>query len=208
MAGQDEIRTCARLIAEAMRDDPVVHQIVRGDRNRTNRLTGLYTAVLRAGALSHGVIDVARAESGGPIIGVAAWEGPHGSASVWRQLIEAPRYLRAIGLRHVPAALRAVGALGTHRLDVRHWYLADMAVSSEARGLGVGSALLAHRLEAVDAEAVPAYLEATTRASRRLYERHGFEKVAAIGLAPGVSATAMTRSPRRSGRRGDERGNS
>jgi GNAT superfamily N-acetyltransferase len=192
-ADHDEIPACARLIAEALHDDPVVHQIVRGDRDRTDRLTDLYTAVLRTGALHHGVIDVARAEPGGPVVGVAAWEGPHRSAAIWRQLVELPRYLRAIGLRHLPAALRALGSFGGHRPAARHWYLADVAVSPGARGLGVGSALLAHRLRTIDPQVLPAYLEATTPGSRRLYERHGFQAAGPIDLAPGVSATAMTR---------------
>ncbi|MFC7400787.1 GNAT family N-acetyltransferase [Citricoccus sp. GCM10030269] len=194
LASPDEIPACARLIAEALRNDPVVGQVVRGDRDRVKRLTALYTAALRTGALPRGVIDVARAEPGGPIIGVAAWEGPHRSAEVWRHLLEVARYLRAIGLRHLPAALRALGGFGDHRPKDPHWYLADIAVGPKARGLGVGSALLLYRLAAIDAVGAPAYLEATTPASRHLYERHGFEAAGAIDLAPGVSGTAMIRS--------------
>lgn len=43
LAGQDEIPACARLIAEALRDDPVVRHIVRGDRDPVERLTVLYS---------------------------------------------------------------------------------------------------------------------------------------------------------------------
>lgn len=193
LAGQDEITACARLIAEALHDDPVVHRIVAGEHDRTDRLTDLYTAELRTGALPHGVIDVARTEPGGPIIGVAAWNGPHRPTPTWRQLLELPRYLRAIGLRHFPGALRALRAFDAFRPTARHWYLADIAVSPIARGLGVGSALLTYRLRAIDSQALPAYLEATTPASRRLYERHGFHAEGSIDVAPGVSATAMTR---------------
>lgn len=57
----------------------------------------------------------------------------------------------------------------------------------------MGSALLEYRLRAIDTQAIPAYLEATTPASRRLYERHGFQAAGSVDIAPGVSATAMTR---------------
>ncbi|MFJ3941743.1 GNAT family N-acetyltransferase [Streptomyces parvus] len=56
----------------------------------------------------------------------------------------------------------------------QHWYLIDIAVDGTARGLGIGSALLAHRLASIDAQAAPAYLEATAPANQRLYERFGF----------------------------------
>jgi ribosomal protein S18 acetylase RimI-like enzyme len=193
LAGKNDIPTCARLIAEALRDDPVVRQIVGGDEDRTTRLTELYTAELRTGALAHGVIDVARTAPGGPIIGVAAWEGPHHAVADWRQLLELPRYLRAIGPRHVPAAFRALRAFSGPRPTTRHWYLADIAASPNTRGRGVGSALFTYRLAAIDSQALPAYLEATTPASQRLYERHGFRAGSPIDLAPGISATAMTR---------------
>lgn len=74
-----------------------------------------------------------------------------------------------------------------------HWYLYMIAVSPLARGRGVGSALLRHGLERVDADALPAHLESTTPASRRLYERHGFRQVAELGAAPLPVYWAMTR---------------
>lgn len=140
LAGQGEIPACARLIAEALQDDLVVGQIVRGEQNRLQRLTDLYTAALRTGAFPHGVIDVARSEPGGPILGVAAWESPGGSREPWRHLFEVPRYLRAIGLRNMRASLRALSTFSGHRPQGSHWYLADIVVSPKARGLGVGSA--------------------------------------------------------------------
>ena len=64
----------------------------------------------------------------------------------------------------------------------------------QARGKGVGSALLAHRLRVVDHSANPlAFLESTTPASRRLYERFGFEAVGSVPTLPGQSSTAMVR---------------
>lgn len=79
------------------------------------------------------------------------------------------------------------------RPTVPHWYLYMIAVSPLARGRGVGSALLRHGLERVDADGLPTHLESTTPASRRLYERHGFRQVAELGAAPLPLYWAMTR---------------
>lgn len=61
-----------------------------------------------------------------------------------------------------------------------HWYLPLIGVRPDKQGLGAGSALLSHALEICDERGLPAYLEATTEGSRRLYQRHGFEVVGEI----------------------------
>lgn len=193
-AAPSEIEACAGVIAAALLDDPVLRTFVRGDRDRLSRLVDLHVAVLANGPAHGGAIDVARSEPGGPVIGVAAWEGPGGHAPWWTQLRTAPRMLRAIGgARHAVASLRAQAAFDEVRPGTPHWYLADIAVAPAAQGLGAGSALLRHRLGAIDAgPRLPAFLEATTPSSRRLYERWGFELVEEITVE-GTTAYAMSR---------------
>lgn len=173
-AGHAEIAVGARLIAESFRDDPVVRRLVPGEHDRVRRLTDVYTAVLRTGPSVTGVVDVARSAPGGPIVGVAAWEGPDRRRHLPTELREIQRYVRAVGLRHLPAVRARLGRWARARPTTAHWYLVDIAVSPAARGQGVGSALLDHRLRAVDTAALPAYLEATGPGNQRLYERFGF----------------------------------
>jgi len=172
---------------------------VPGDDDRVERLTSLYGAILRTGPLRVGAVDVARTEPNGQLIGVAAWEWPGKRSELWTQLRELPNYIRAIGMRHLPATLRLLARLDSYRPRYAHWYLADIAVASSARGLGVGSALLAYRLTRVDDLRLPAYLEATTPGSRRLYKRHGFTPIATP--VPGIAdATPMLRPSADDGR--------
>jgi ribosomal protein S18 acetylase RimI-like enzyme len=56
-----------------------------------------------------------------------------------------------------------------------HWYLATLGVDPLAQRGGVGSALLAHWLDAVDADATPAWLETDRQANIAFYRRAGFE---------------------------------
>ncbi|WP_425956341.1 GNAT family N-acetyltransferase [Xylanimonas sp. McL0601] len=190
-AHPSEVVTCAGIIAAALLDDPVLRTFVPEGRDRLARLTELHVAALRIGPLHGGAIDVAREHPGGPVLGVAAWEGPHPTASWWTITRELPRLLHAVGSQ-APQALRTQRVFDAARPRVPHWFLADIAVAPGAQGLGAGSALLRHRLGAIDAtEPLPAYLEATTASSRRLYERFGFEAGAELPV-PGAP-TAMLR---------------
>jgi GNAT superfamily N-acetyltransferase len=60
---------------------------------------------------------------------------------------------------------------------------------------GLGSALLQHALKVVDRDKLPAYLEATSPDSRRLYERHGFEAIGEIQAADSPPLWPMLRKP-------------
>jgi GNAT superfamily N-acetyltransferase len=77
-----------------------------------------------------------------------------------------------------------------------HWYLPLIGVDVTQQGRGYGSALLRYALERADADGVPAYLEATTRQNRKLYERHGFEPIGVIQHGSSPPMWPMIRKPR------------
>jgi puromycin N-acetyltransferase len=68
-----------------------------------------------------------------------------------------------------------------------------VAVTPEAQGSGVGTRLLRHRLAEIDDAGAAAYLEATTPASRQLYERLGFVEQRALDMTPSGQPVAMLR---------------
>ncbi|SLM91943.1 GNAT family N-acetyltransferase [Brachybacterium nesterenkovii] len=192
-AAEAELPECARLITRALIDDAVMHRLVPGAEDRLRRMTAALLAELRGGAFAHGVVDTARNESGGPLLGVAAWVAPRPPRCTPRRAVEHVRGIRAVGLRRMPAAIRADHRLTRDHPTMPHWYLEDIAVAEGARGMGVGSALIEHGLARVDADALPAYLESTTPASRRLYARHGFGPLGVVDLGGGATATTMLR---------------
>jgi GNAT superfamily N-acetyltransferase len=61
-----------------------------------------------------------------------------------------------------------------HPADTAHHHLALLAVHPHHQGQGTGSMLLAGHHAALDHERIPAYLEAATVRTRRLYTRHGY----------------------------------
>jgi GNAT superfamily N-acetyltransferase len=79
-----------------------------------------------------------------------------------------------------------------------HDYLMLMGILPGQRGRGLGSRLLRRRLEWLDACGNPAYLEATSPASRALYARHGFrDHGRPIRLPGGPDVHPMWRVPER-----------
>ena len=56
-----------------------------------------------------------------------------------------------------------------------HWYLPWLGVDPARQGQGLGGDLLAHGLQRVDEDHLPAYLETPNPRTIPLYERHGFE---------------------------------
>lgn len=74
-----------------------------------------------------------------------------------------------------------------------HWYLPWLAVEPSRQGEGLGARLLAHTLEIVDDSGLPAFLETPNPRNIGLYERHGFEVVAATESPGCPPLTSMLR---------------
>jgi GNAT superfamily N-acetyltransferase len=92
-----------------------------------------------------------------------------------------------------------LGLLEAHHPHEPHWYLGFLGVIPALQGCGLGSALLRTTLAGVDEAGEAAYLEATSSANRRLYERHGFEVVQELVLPGGPTMYPMWRQPRTGG---------
>jgi len=186
-----DLDDAACVLAEAFADDPVLAGFVPAGARRPERLALLFTAMMRSGPLTAGTVDVA-VDATGRILGAAVWEAP-GGVPTWRLLAQAPAFLRALGVR---GALRAAGhlrAMRRARPGLPHWYLAEIGVGAAARGLGVGSALLAHGLARVDAAGGAAYLESSTERNRALYRRSAFLELGALPAVAHARPAAMWR---------------
>jgi len=78
-------------------------------------------------------------------------------------------------LRPLQRAAAATGLIAReHPQQFPHSYVQVMVTVPEHRGKGGGAAILADRLRAGAAAGVPAFLEASTERSARLYARQGF----------------------------------
>jgi len=78
-----------------------------------------------------------------------------------------------------------------------HYYLSLLGTHPSHRGHGLGMRLLAHDLELIDTEHMPAYLESSNPDNNRRYESVGFEQIGTFSFPrSGTSVTTMWRSSR------------
>jgi ribosomal protein S18 acetylase RimI-like enzyme len=92
--------------------------------------------------------------------------------------------------------LAGLELMDQHHPHQPHAYLFILGTRPQWQSRGLGSALLREVLERCDRDATPAYLEASSEGSKRLYLRHGFEVTGEIMLPGGPPFWPMWREPR------------
>ncbi len=172
------------LFARAFDDDPVMRWVFREDSRRDDALDSYFDMAIGQQCAPYDAVFVSRDGKAG-----AAWLPPEGlkalagadRPSIWRIW----RILKMTGFSRFGRA-RALGeAMGAHHpKDEPHWYLFFLAVMVEARGHGLGSAILQATLAHIDETGQPAYLDNSNPRNTRLYERHGFRVISEFHAAP------------------------
>jgi GNAT superfamily N-acetyltransferase len=76
-----------------------------------------------------------------------------------------------------------------------HWYLPWFGVDPAVQGSGLGSRLMTHCLEVVDASGLPAYVETPNPRTISFYSRHGFEPAGVARAGDFPPMTLMQRPP-------------
>ncbi len=188
----------AVLAARAFYTDPFFVFLGPPALLRNRGLTLFFRAMIRqmgTGAVRQGIRD-----DTGRLVGASVWL-PSGRypASLFHQLAQIPGILRALYRR--PRSLlhgaKFLLAMEKHHPKEPHWYLFMLVSDPEVQRRGVGTALLNHVLEQVDAEGVAAYLETQKEENLAYYRRFGFELVNTLRpVAGGPALYAMRRPPR------------
>jgi uncharacterized protein YjiS (DUF1127 family)/GNAT superfamily N-acetyltransferase len=175
----------------AFADDAAVRTIYPCDLAYRRHFPGFLTA-FGGRAFDAGVVDIDRAGRG-----AALWFPPgltpdDAAIKAHLEATVPPERLATIA-----PGMEAQGRLHP---SVPHWYLPWIGVRPDARGTGVGSALLERGLARADADGMPAYLEATSERNAALYLRHGFE-VLSIMATPGYPELIAMWRPARGSQR-------
>ncbi|MGW8529813.1 GNAT family N-acetyltransferase [Nocardiopsis sp. NPDC055824] len=180
----DEERAAA-VIAEAMDSDPVMAWMIPDAEERRALLPALMREfVATALATDRVLVD-------GTGSALALWSHRSGPARSPGE--ESLRALPAAYAPHVPRIALLGRTMEDRHPTVPHLYLSTICVLPRARGRGLGSALLGHRL---DGAGLPAYLEASTERSAALYARHGFAPLGdPVTLPDGPTVHPMWREP-------------
>ena len=181
----------AHALAEAfMTDEHAVGMLPQvGTRGRMHHL--MRAQVKEMVASGPGAVA---AVDGDQVLGVALWQSP-GAKTPWVTMLRnVPLYVRQLQARF-PDAVRTTLSEHRHQPRVPHWYLAYLGTTPEARGRGVGTALVQHGVDQASHAGVGAYLEASSRANVDYYKRFGFVEMGEVP-SPGTSPTYAMWLPR------------
>jgi GNAT superfamily N-acetyltransferase len=163
-ARRSEIDTVPALCLAAFADEAVTAWVIADPDAPLAAMQDTFTASL-----------VAAVEAEALIVAVTGDDDTAG-ASIWLdQDGTSPGNPMSTGDDQMTRRLALVRSLTTARHPrVPHVYLAAMAARPQWRGLGAGTAMLRYGLDRARRLGLPAYLEASTPQSRKLYARNGF----------------------------------
>lgn len=185
-----------RTLTRAFAKDPVFDWFLRPDKKRDAAREAFFDFFITSLALPTN-------ETWMPDDGAAAaiWMPPSGAGmnlSVVQELKLLPRLIFMTGGWRMGRTAKIREALGKHHPTAPdHWYLGFIGVDPARQGKGLGSTLLESHLKRVDAERLPAYLEASSPDNMKLYLRHGFQVREEFRAAPDAPPMwAMWREPK------------
>jgi GNAT superfamily N-acetyltransferase len=196
-AGKADVTELSHALGRAFYDDPVSVWIMPDDKARAARQHKFFAAITRHHHLAGGGVEVA---TDGSAIGAAALWDPPGrwTQSTREQLMMLPTFIFGFGLSKSTG--RKLGQLldqmKSQHPEEPHWYLAVIGSDPSVRGKGYGQALMQSRLDRVDAEHAPAYLESSKSENVPYYERFGFEVTGELAVPGGPTLWPMWRQAR------------
>jgi ribosomal protein S18 acetylase RimI-like enzyme len=179
-----------RALVRAFEHDPLACFALRTDAGKARAFETTFDVAFRRWTLPVGGAWLAEGGAG-----AALW-APPGQWSPGRAWPDALALARSVGWLRLPRVLRGIGLVDARHPRAPHWYLFAIGVDPDHQGRGVGSSLLRAVLSLCDERGEAAYLEASTEANARLYERHGFRLVDTIDVDQGgPTARLMWRDP-------------
>ncbi|MFD4951575.1 MULTISPECIES: N-acetyltransferase [unclassified Streptomyces] len=174
-AGEGDRELVVRLLDEAFQDDPVSGWVFpeREYRRTTHhRLMAAFTDIV----LAEGRIDVTEDGTACALwlsMPAADGDGPDGGGGS-EDADDAVRLRESVDPANPRVEEIARLMADSHPADRAHEYLWMIGVAPAHQGEGLGSTLVQHVLDRCDREGLPAYLEASSERSTKLYERLGF----------------------------------
>ncbi|HEX8066937.1 MAG TPA: GNAT family N-acetyltransferase [Thermoleophilaceae bacterium] len=186
-----DVPRLAAAVARGYQDDPVWSFLMPDERRRSEGLPRYFEIELRHVVLPHGATWTTDDLVGGTLCAPPG----HWRLSPLTMLVRGPAFVRALG-RDLPRLLGALSLIERRHPREDHYYVAYTGIEPESQGRGLGGELVRPLLRRCDAEAVPAYLEATSERAAAFYERKGFAVTEEIRIRNGPPMWLMWREPR------------
>ncbi|RDI65238.1 GNAT family N-acetyltransferase [Nocardia pseudobrasiliensis] len=177
-AESKELDEVVRVFSRASVDEEVTSWILAGQHEIGETYRAEYVPEMIEHALLEDEVWVAGDEEG--IWAVSVWQTVTGRDRLLAEMRSARELFDSAPLQPLRrlAALTEIMA-DTHPAEYPHRYLQVIVTLPEYRGRGAGAAIVTERAKAAADAGMPAYLEASTERSARLYARCGFTQVGA-----------------------------
>jgi GNAT superfamily N-acetyltransferase len=184
-----DVDAVAGLLAVAF-DEPVTRWLVPDPDRHHPVTTGLFTLMAGDALAGGGRVDVLTDPDDHPVA-AAIW-CDHSTLDSAPASGPDPRFNQVFGsFAHRWHLLDDL--MTRHHLAGPHHYLFAIGVRPDRQGTGLGGQLLVHGHQRLGG--LPAYLEATSPDSRRLYQRHGYHDLGEIHLPDGPAIWRMWATP-------------
>lgn len=186
-----ELPGIVEAVAASFYEDPIFKWITPDDRQRLRKLErGFSLFARRVWFPQNETYTTDR------LIGAAFWMPPGTwHLSMAKQLSMLPAMIAILRGGDLLRLLRVLSAIEAKHPHEQHYYLPVIGIRPEWHGRGFGTALLRAVLDRCDAEALPAYLEASSPRNRDLYQRHAFEVIEEMRVGDSPPLWPMWRKP-------------
>jgi ribosomal protein S18 acetylase RimI-like enzyme len=183
MLGEQHLDESARLLANAFRDDPVMHYFYPFDEQQANqcRLALLRFACQVRLDLEWPLIGIVEGTRVWGVAGISAPEKKSWPASLERHYKELEEVVGTEALQRQEAYSDLVDR---SRPAEPHYFVGVLGVDPEAQGRGYGRRLLdeAHRMSKSDPQSYGVWLDTENPKNVGFYEHLGYEVVAEVRL--------------------------
>jgi GNAT superfamily N-acetyltransferase len=192
-----QVQLASEILGDSFKDDPIFQYFAfQDDLRRLSSIQSIGKMMLHYADRYNAVYTTTEVMKG-----VAIWIPPHQFPLNEFRLLQAGGYvlpfkLRLNKLTQFISLFFKVEACHKAWMSQPHWYLLMLGVHSAYQNQGIGGDLIKPVLAAADRDNMPCYLETTTAAAVRFYQRHGFEIVETINSSDvNIWIWAMKREP-------------
>ena len=172
------------VLCEAFPNDPQTNYILGSDGNRATKLKRLMAYAFEYGMVN-GNVEIS--DDGNA---AAIWKNRHSGKMSVHLLVESILFLLTYGpsgLQRISAMEKRIAAF--YPDNVGFHYLWILGTDPHQQGKGYGSAILSKAIREQELNQIPLYLETSSEANVKYYERKGFSLYHSIVLD---SATSLT----------------
>lgn len=195
-ARNEDVDDLTSILAEAFNDDPVYRWFLREDAKRVPAFRRIIEQDVRQ------YVPKDECHITESLDGATLWLPPRPARktptrTLWKRLQALQGLAGISGIAKVRRLMYLISLMKEKEPNEPHYYLHLIGVRNDAKGRGIGSALLRKMLNRCDSEKALAYLENSNERNLPLYTRHGFEVREHIELPwGGPGMWLMERTPR------------